>query len=199
MPRTKDPELEQQRRVHIMTAVALFLSQESHRTLTLDRIAKLAGVSKGMLTYYFKTKDRLILESIQQFLDQELERIIAIVSEDRPVRERLERLLEAALPSRDEVFQKVAFQTEVWSYAKQNPEALEAMKALYLRFREACRAMVDVGVAEGYVTAPDAQWLYLLVHALIDGISFQVIFDEGLDLVELRGRILALIDRVFAK
>ena len=199
MSRPKDPKLEQQRRVHIMAAVALCLSEGSHSSLTLDKVAKVAGVSKGMVTYYFKTKDRLILESMQLFLEQELERLVGIVQEERPMRERIERLLEAALPSRDEVCAEVAFQTEVWSYAKQNPEAQEAMKTLYLRFREACRSMVDVGIAEGYVTAPDAHWLYLLIHALIDGVSFQIVFDEDLDVAEIRERILHLIDTVFAK
>jgi TetR/AcrR family fatty acid metabolism transcriptional regulator len=198
MPRTKDPELERARRVQIMTTVALCLAAGSHRSLTLDRVAKLAGVSKGMVTYYFKTKDRLICEAMQHFLESQVERMLAIVREDRPLRDRLESLLAVCLPSRDEVAQELNFQTEVWSYGKENPDALKAIHSAYRRFREACREMVDVGVAEGYVTAPDAQWLYVLLHALIDGVSFQIVLDESLDVAEVRARVLRLIDTVFS-
>ena len=194
MPRAKDPKLEEQRRVHIMTTVYLCLAQDSHRSLTLDGVAKLAGVSKGMVTYYFKSKDRLIVSAIQHFLATHLERLLSIVREDRPVRERLERLLEAALPSREEVQLELSFQTEVWSYAKAQPDALEAIHGAYLSFREACSEMVLVGVEEGYVSAKEGNWVYLLLHALIDGISFQVVLDPTLDLDEVRGRILRLID-----
>lgn len=196
MPRIKDPELEQQRREQIMATVYLCLAAGSHRSMTLERVAQLAGVSKGMVNYYFKTKDRLIVETIEHFLQQHTERLLAIVHLDLPVRDRLERLIETALPSRDQVDSELRFQTEVWSYGKEHPGALEAIQASYVRFRQACQTMVDVGVAEGYVKAAEGKWIYLLLHGLIDGISFQIVMDPSLDLVEVRGRILELIDDV---
>jgi TetR/AcrR family fatty acid metabolism transcriptional regulator len=196
MPRIKDPKLEQKRREQIMATVYLCLAAGSHRAMTLERVAQLAGVSKGMVNYYFKTKNQLIVSTIEHFLQQHTEQLLSIVHMDLPIRDRLERLIEEALPSRDHVDSVLRFQTEVWSYGKEHPEAFEAIQASYVRFRQAAQTMVDVGVAEGYVQATEGKWIYLLLHGLIDGMSFQIVMDPSLDLVEVRARILKLIDDV---
>ncbi|MCA9671212.1 MAG: TetR family transcriptional regulator C-terminal domain-containing protein [Myxococcales bacterium] len=196
MPRIKDPALEEQRRAQIMATVYTCLAEGSHRALTLDAVARQAGVSKGMVTYYFPSKDRLIIETIEHWLKMQQRLMLEIVREPLPVRERLERLLEAVLPSRDAVRSELSFQTEVWSFAKDHPEALQALHQAYLGFRHACSDMIEVGRDEGYVTAADASWIYLLMHALIDGIAFQLVLDPDLDLAELRQRLLQLIDRL---
>ncbi len=194
MAKSKDPALEKRRKAHIIETVHRLLVEGSHRTLTLDAVARHAGVSKGMVTYYFKTKDRLVAETIDCFLDRQSQMLQAIVRAPGPARARLERLIEAALPSGEELERQIHFQSEVWSFAKEVPAAREAIRASYLRFRQACKAMLAVGIEEGYVTAPDAEWIYLVLHALVDGLSVQIALDPSLDAAEVRGRVLDLMD-----
>jgi AcrR family transcriptional regulator len=194
----RDPELHARRREQIVATAMICLVEGSHRSMTLEQVARLAGVSKGMLTYYFKSKDELVLETIRYALAMQADQLQHVAREDRPVRERLERLLTLALPSRDEVEREWRFGIEVWSYAKEHPETMDAVRESFRSFRDACRTVLDVGVAEGFVTAPDAEQLYVLMHALVDGVCFQLVVDPELDLDGLRARIVLLIETLLA-
>jgi AcrR family transcriptional regulator len=196
MAKTKNPELEQQRKALIIDTVARLLSEGSHRQLTLERVAHEAGISKGMVTYYFSSKDQLILQTIHHFLDRQGRRLMAIASSELPIRERLQELLATALPDRETLERDVRFQAEVLSFAKDVPEAYEAVRRSYVAFRQACEALVVMGIEEGYVTAPDARWTYVLLHSLLDGLAVQITMDPDLDADEARRRALALVDEL---
>ena len=171
--------------------------RESLFSWIMERVEKLHDVRGEQYGEDWEKIERfLIIETIEHWLKMQQRLMLEIVREPLPVRERLERLLEAVLPSRDAVRSELSFQTEVWSFAKDHPEALQALHQAYLGFRHACSDMIEVGRDEGYVTAADASWIYLLMHALIDGIAFQLVLDPDLDLAELRQRLLQLIDRL---
>jgi TetR/AcrR family transcriptional regulator, transcriptional repressor of bet genes len=196
MARRKDPALEQRRRLLILTTVRRLLVEGSHATVTLDRVAAEAGVSKGMVTYYFGSKERLITETIAHYLHEQEAMLGAIARAEGSFRERLERLLEAALPSRRALEAELRLQGEVLSFAKESAQTLEAVRRLYRGFRRACEALVEVGIRDGSLAANQARGSYLLVHALVDGLSLQLALDPELDVADMRARAVATIERI---
>jgi len=196
MVKTKNPELEQQRKALIIDTVQRLLATGSHRQLTLERVAQEAGVSKGMVTYYFASKDRLILQAIDHFLDRQGQRLLAAAQPGQPIRETLQALMAVALPDRETLERDLRFQAEVLSFAKEVPEADEAVRRSYVAFRQACEVLVEVGREQGYVTTPDARWAYVMLHALLDGLSMQMAMDPTLDVEEVRAQALAVFDQL---
>ena len=195
MVKTKNPELERERRQQIMWTVRRLLAEGSHRRMTLDLIAREAGVSKGMLTYFFDSKDDLVTSSIAQFLDlQQMALSMVVDDESTPIPERVRRLVTIALPEREQVSQDLRFLVEVWSYAKARPEAMAVVRDAYTRFRAACETLIERGVERGYVRVADPRLANVMINALLDGLSFQVALDEELDVAILRERVLALVD-----
>ncbi len=57
------------RRSQVINAVFGHVAENGLENLTLDRIAARAGVSKGVISYYFKNKRTLLLESFKAFLE----------------------------------------------------------------------------------------------------------------------------------
>lgn len=57
-------DFERQRREHLVNAVIACVSEEGFTKTTMRNIAERAGVSPGLLNYYFKSKDELVLEAI---------------------------------------------------------------------------------------------------------------------------------------
>ena len=196
MVKQKNPELEQRRKQHIVATCYELLSRESHGSVTLTRIAEEAGVSKGMLTYYFDSKDQLFVETIGYFLTLQVKAIGDLSSSDLTTEERLRQLVEAVLPGRAELEQEIRFMVEVWSFAKTRPDVLDKMRLAYLAFRSECAAMVERGVQEGVVSAADADWIHLVIHALLDGMSFQLVIDPELDVASVRQRLITLLERL---
>lgn len=193
--KTRDLALEQQRKQHIILTARRLLAEGSHAGVSLSSIAKEAGVSKGMLTYYFASKDELITATIADHLARQEELLIAVAADrTTSVRDRLERMLELALPSGERATDELRFIVEVWSYAKTRPSVMELVQIAYKRFRKHGQRLLAMGAREGYVTAKDHAWVNIAINALLDGLSFQLAVDRELDAADLRRRVLRIVD-----
>jgi len=61
--------MEPVRRKQVINATLECIAENGFEGLTLDTVARKAGVSKGVVSYYFKGKEDLILQSFEAFLD----------------------------------------------------------------------------------------------------------------------------------
>ena len=57
------------RKNQVINATLECISESGFEKLTLESVAKKAGVSKGVVSYYFKGKEDLILQSFRTFFD----------------------------------------------------------------------------------------------------------------------------------
>lgn len=60
--------MEPKRRADVINATLICISRHGIDGMTLDKVAENAACSKGVVTYYFKNKDNLIVESFKSFL-----------------------------------------------------------------------------------------------------------------------------------
>jgi AcrR family transcriptional regulator len=179
-----------------MATTRKLLTRDSFATLTLARVASEAGVSKGLLTYYFGSKEALIIETIRQYHAEQRALLHGLIALPLPVAAKLRMMVDATLPSQLSVQEELEFQVEVWSFAKNRPEARDAVAESYRDFRDATEALLDEGIAEGTVVVEDKAWTYRVLHALIDGLSFQLAVDPTVDMAQLRADTLRLFQRL---
>ncbi len=194
MARTKDPGLEARRRRELLDHTIELLGESAFHSVTQERVARAARVSKGVVTYYFPTKTALLVAAIRRYHERVREALEAIVADaSLATRDKLRLMIFAAFPSRRDVEREVRFQTEVWSYAKDEPAARTAVEQSYRDFRVACARLLDAGAREGLVTTRDREGAAQLIHALIDGLSFQLAVSPDLEVEALRARLEQLI------
>lgn len=91
--RVQKPEV---RRRQILEAAQETLKDKPYSRLSMDDIAREAGISKGLLYLYFKDKESLFAEVTCDLIDQLTERLLAI-PDDSPPRKRLESMIETIL------------------------------------------------------------------------------------------------------
>ena len=72
-------------RARLLNAGVALLREQGLAALTQPRIAKAAGVSQSHLTYYFPTRDSLLLAIAEHSVDQELARAQTTPAPDDPV------------------------------------------------------------------------------------------------------------------
>ncbi|WP_028544408.1 TetR/AcrR family transcriptional regulator [Paenibacillus taiwanensis] len=60
--------MEPMRRADVINATLLCISNHGIDGMTLEKVAEYADCSKGVVTYYFKNKDNLIIEAFRSFL-----------------------------------------------------------------------------------------------------------------------------------
>jgi len=168
------------------------LTHGSFANLTLSKVAEQAGVSKGLLTYYFGSKEQLIVETIRSYHLEQSALLQGLVALPLPVRAKIQLMVDATMPTQQSVQDELKFQVEVWSFAKTRPDALDAVRVSYRNFREACESLLDQGIADGSIQVRDTAFTYRALHAIIDGLSFQLAVEPDIDMVTLRADTLRL-------
>src|SRR5215813_11761436 len=85
------PDVSEERKSQILEAAIAVFAQSGFQQARMDDIAEKAGLSKGALYLYYKSKDAIIAALLKYFFAQELERLQAFVEGDReePVAQQL--------------------------------------------------------------------------------------------------------------
>jgi len=84
---------EKMRRAQVINAALECLAEKGFEELTLDIVAEKAGVSKGILMYYFDSKKDLMLQAFRSFLEYYNEIVEAVVTPSMAAEEMLDLMM----------------------------------------------------------------------------------------------------------
>ena len=198
MANKKNPQLEEHRKIQIIVAVFKLLGQDSYRNMSLEKVARESGISKGLVSYYFKGKEALILETMR-FVDSNImSQLLGIAMEDAPASVRVEKFIDTLFPSREDVEQWLRFHAEVWSFAKSSPSHLKQVRLFYEDIRKICLRMSQKAKEEGFLKNKDPKKFDHLINALIEGYFLQVFFWPTLSIEEVKEQINEVIEMYFS-
>jgi AcrR family transcriptional regulator len=169
--------LEGDKAQRIIAAVRASVASRGAAASTFDHVAREAGVSRGLLHYYFGSKERLLVEVVRQDCDDRIramdERLAGARSADEVMQALLIGLAEfLGEPSSQAVIY------EMLSASRHSEEIRAELAELYRRFREHMAIALREKEREGIVkleAEPEAVASMLL--ALGDGFGIQVITD----------------------
>ena len=88
--------IEQRRRRHILRVVAAVVAEEGFTGATMRKIAERAGVSTGMLTYYYKNKREILTDMMAQVYQRLVDALSELLSDEQGP-ERVEAAFEFML------------------------------------------------------------------------------------------------------
>ena len=168
------------RREQIVRATIRCLAREGYTRLTMKNVAREAGVSPGILHYYFADK-RAMLAATLDVVSRDLDRRVAAAQSrtGRDPRARLRALVRACLEvavTRPEVW--VVF-VEFWGEMLHD-RRLRALNAeVYARTRRLIGRLIAEGVRAGRFRPVDPDRAAAVVLGLVDGLSLQLTFDPG--------------------
>src|SRR4051812_28302463 len=149
---------------------------------TFDHVAREAGVSRGLLHYYFGSKERLLVEVVRHDCDVRM----AVLEEQLSGAQDADDLLERLVLSlhelvRDEPeFFTVVF--ELFTISRRNDEVAVEFAELMRRTREHVAGLLAAKQAEGVLrlhAEPEA--IADLLFALADGIALRMLAEPERD------------------
>jgi AcrR family transcriptional regulator len=184
--RTRDPQREAQRRQEIMATCYRLLSTTSHQAMTLEAVAKELGGSKGQIAHYFPSKEALITATIRSALELYGQVLMAVAESQTPLPERLEQVIQVALPDPPDLNERFNFIVEVWSFAKSSRETRAAVRSAFESMRQITRRMLQIGVQTGFITKRHVERQVVPIAALFDGLLLHAANGDA-DVGELRG------------
>jgi len=181
-------DLASERKFQIMRATIECISRYGYSNFSMQDVARVADVSKGIIHYYFLNKEDLMM-AVLNHVSGEIEHLLAgSESIADPVR-RLSNIIwicSGVVQSKREYYR---INMDFWTQIDQKETVRLEVATHYSQFRQAIAATISQGIQSGVFRKGDALHFASLIIAMIDGIALQWLFDEGLfvydDIVKL--------------
>ena len=171
------------RHQEILDAAARVITDRGLAETRISDIAEQAGVSPGLILYYFESKDRLLAEALTFANDQFYLRTSREIRRIPSARDQLRRVIDLSVPGFLPEYGRLdewALWIEVWVRALRDPEMAKDREALDQRWRSQLAEIIRGGLGAGeFSMSEDPDELALRIAALIDGLAIQVIMDDS--------------------
>jgi AcrR family transcriptional regulator len=171
------------RHQEILEAAARVITDRGLAETRISDIAEQAGVSPGLILYYFESKDRLLAEALTFANDQFYLRTSREIRRIPSAREQLRRVIDLSVPGYLPEFGRLdewALWIEVWVRALRDPDMAKDREALDQRWRSQLAEIIRGGQTAGeFTSSNDPDELALRIAAIIDGLAIQVIMDDS--------------------
>jgi AcrR family transcriptional regulator len=167
------PEREEERRLTLLKAAFREVAEKGFADVTLDDIARRAGVSKGVTLYYFSSKEDLFRRLFGWLVDSIHARMREAVSERSDPVEKLRALVAITFPSpsKNRAFFR-AF-VDFCGLAARREGFREVTERFYRGCREIDGAIVEDGIRRGIFARREAASAASTVRAIFDGLMMQ--------------------------
>jgi AcrR family transcriptional regulator len=174
-------KLEGDKAQRIIAAMRTSVAARGAAGSTFDHVAREAGVSRGLLHYYFGSKEQLLVEVVRQDCDARIQAMDERLADAGSVDE----VMQALLIGLQEFIGEPSSQAiiyEMLSASRRSEEIRAELAELYRRWREHMAVALREKEREGVVTLQsDPAAVASMLFALGDGFGIQVISDPDWD------------------
>jgi AcrR family transcriptional regulator len=177
--------LESDKAKRIVDAMRESVARRGAAGSTFDHVAREAGVSRGLLHYYFGTKERLLVEVVRRDSEIRLAALAASLGDARTADDFIDALVRSLeeLIERDPGF--VVLLYELFTLSRRNEEIADELAALCRQTRADLAASLEAKHDQGVLALggePDAVAGVLL--ALADGLALRFLIEPNRDPAE---------------
>jgi AcrR family transcriptional regulator len=175
-------DLASDRAQRIVDAMRESVAERGAAGSTFDRVARRAGVSRGLLHYYFGTKERLLVEVVRRDTELRLERLDAALANAQTAEDFIDVLVRShnAMLRDDPQFVTLVF--ELFTAARRNDELAGEVAELTRRTREHLAALLREKQKAGVITLHDEpEAIAGALFALGDGLAMRFLLDPDAD------------------
>jgi len=179
---TKERELSGDKAQRIVDAMRDSVARRGAAGSTFEHVAREAGVSRGLLHYYFGTKERLLVEVVRRDTELRVERLDERLAGAKTV----DGVLDALVASLTDMIENepgfFLLLYELFSAGRRNPEIQREVGQLFEKTRshvaEVLQSKEEEGVLKLRFAAED---VVSYLFALGDGFALQALSDPSRD------------------
>jgi AcrR family transcriptional regulator len=175
-------KLDSEKAQRIVAAMRSSVSRRGTAGATFDHVAAEAGVSRGLLHYYFGSKERLLVEVVRHDADLRVERFTAAMADAHSIDAVIEVLVRQVTDFVAEDPGAQALLYEMFSASRSNEEIRAELAALWRRQRAIVADALRDKEREGVISLRgDAEAVVSVLFALGDGFELQLLADPEWD------------------
>jgi AcrR family transcriptional regulator len=179
---TKERELSGDKAQRIVDAMRESVARRGAAGSTFEHVAREAGVSRGLLHYYFGTKERLLIEVVRRDTDLRLARLDERLAPAKSVDDVIEALVSSLTDTIENEPGFFLLLYELFSAGRRNPEIQHEVGQLFEKTRshvaDELRSKNEEGVLSLRFAAED---VVSYLFAVGDGFALQALSDPSRD------------------
>ena len=176
-PQSKSEE----KRRRILKAVRQVLAQKGYHQTTISEVAQAAGVSRGLLHYYFKSKEEMLAQAARDNNELGTQAAIQALDSIQSGAELAQKMAHGLREflQQDPDFCHIFY--EGWALTKYSDLVNQEFKEIYAEFQGGIRQALERAVARGALSPElNLDGLAPLFTNILEGFSLQVMKDPEL-------------------
>src|SRR3954469_23104709 len=170
----KERELSGDKAQRIVDAMRESVAKRGAAGSTFEHVAREAGVSRGLLHYYFGTKERLLVEVVRRDTELRVERLDERLAPAKSVDDVIDALLASLTDMIENEPSFFLLLFELFSAGRRNPDIQKEVGQLFERTRSHVADVLRSKEQEGVLKLRhDAEEIVSYLFAIADGFALQ--------------------------
>jgi len=175
IPGNLSPDDALDRREHLMAAAARVLVRDGSAGMRVRDVAVEAGVSTGIVHYYFGSKDEMLVDALRWAIGKPAERFAELRRDGDHLRV-LATLLEVSLPHPGVLYDEYVLWLELWTAATHDVALRPLCEELAAGYRDEMVKLVQEGAAAGaFRPVAEPEVVAERISAMVDGLCFRTV------------------------
>lgn len=174
------PDVSEERRSQIIESAIQVFTREGFAKTRMDDVAAEAGLSKGLLYWYFKSKEEIIIAIADLLFGAELHKLQNVMPDGQSARACLEHFLEIYIVDLQAMLKVTPIIYEFYALAFRNQAVRRAMQGYLHRFVAILEPVMQRGMDDGEFTPGDARQITITIGATLEGTLLLWAYDPEL-------------------
>ena len=172
------PDVSEERKTEIVNAAARVFSRKGFSGARMDDIVSESGLSKGLLYWYFKSKDAIIVAIMDRLFNPEMDRIRRLASANGTAAERLMGFADYTIKEIETMGRFLPITFEYYSLAFRNRTVRKAFQEFFSVFLGGVAEVISQGIQAGEFHDVDPREAALTIGAALEGSVLLWLFDR---------------------
>ena len=180
--KTADRKLDSEKAQRIVEAMRSSVARRGTAGATFDHVSREAGVSRGLLHYYFGTKEQLLVEAVRRDCELRMELLERRLASAQSADDYIDLMAQNLQETVHEEPEFVTLVFELFTLSRRNEDIAAEYAGLMQRMRGQVAAMLAVAQDEGILrlhAEPEA--VAEILFSLADGLALRMLAEPDRD------------------
>jgi AcrR family transcriptional regulator len=171
------PDVSEERKKEILDAAENVFVDRGLHNARIDDIAEEAGLSKGALYWYFKSKDDIILAILDRLFEREFANLKQLHTLDVSATERLSIFVDSILKEIRRWMRLLPIAYEFLGLVFRQKIVKQAFRTYFRTYTDMLTILIQQGIDSGEFHSPDARDAAISIGAIIEGTMLLWVYD----------------------
>ena len=163
------PDVSEERHAQIIESAIKVFARQGFASTRMDDVAAESGLSKGLLYWYFKSKEEIIIAIADLLFGVEFRKMQSLSAKGQTARACLESFLEIFIADLQGMLKVAPVIYEFYALAFRNATVRRVMQEYLGRFVAILEPIVQHGMDNGEFTPSDARQATLAIGSALEG------------------------------